>query len=151
MTRVVLDTNVLINADRGEYSYPKRILDLILNGSVMAVMTKPVRRENQLLVERLVRDTRLKDDIMDFLIMAELAQPAVIKVKIDDAEDIKLLAAAVGGKAEWLITEDRHLLDLEKYQAVEIVTPQAWWQWWQAQDNQTANTWQSWTKNLFKT
>lgn len=150
MTRVVLDTNVLINADRGEYSYPKRILDLILNGSIMAVITKPVRRENQLLVERLVRDRRLKDKITDFLVMAELVQPAVIKVKIDDAEDIKLLAAAMGGDASWLITEDRHLLDLEKYQAVKIVTPQAWWQWWQAQDSQASSAWQSWTKNILK-
>ncbi len=100
MTRVVLDTNVLINADRGEYSYPKRILELILRGKIEAVITTAVRQENLLLVNRLVKDEILKNDILDFITVAELVKPARIEVRIDDPEDVKLVAAAAGGQAE---------------------------------------------------
>jgi len=146
MLRVVLDTNVLINADKGQFSYPKRILDLVLSGKLEAVITESVARENILLINRLVRDSRLKADLQDFFIRAERVTPARVQAQIEDKEDIKLLSAALGGRAQYLITEDRHLLDLDNFQGVTIVTPEQFWRLWEKGDQRQA--WRDWTKNI---
>jgi len=150
MIKVVLDTNVLINADRGEFSYPKRILDLVLTGQIRAIITHQVRQENQLLVERLINDERLKRSIMNYLSMATVVKPVKVKVEIDDHEDIKLLAAVMAGEVDWLITDDRHLLDVGHINNSKIATPADFWAWWQNQDSQADKTWQEWAKNLFR-
>lgn len=148
MVRLVLDTNVLINADRGEFSYGKRILDLVRWGEVEAVISDPVKREKQLILERLVRDDVLKKSVKDYFAKAIMVEPARLEIQLEDAEDVKLLELAVGGKAQFLITEDRHLLDVGEYQGINIVTPKAFWQWWQAQGDKTGSTWQSWAKGI---
>ncbi|MFZ5390719.1 MAG: putative toxin-antitoxin system toxin component, PIN family [Patescibacteria group bacterium] len=147
MLKVVLDTNVLINANKGEFSYPKRILDLILRGAIEAVITSQVWRENQLLVTRLVKDEKLKAAIQDFLIMAKRVEPARLEVVIEDKEDIKLLQAAIGGRANFLITEDRHLLDLRNFDDFDIVTPEQFWHRWE-QGSQDNSSWKNWARNL---
>lgn len=147
MIKVVLDTNVLINAERGDFSYPKRILNLIMQGQIEAVITEPVRRENILLIDRLVNDLEFKGELQDYFVMVEIVKPAKVKVEIDDPEDIKLIAAAVGGEAQYLITEDVHLLELEKYQQVSILKPADFWTIWEkgATDN---NKWQSFAQSI---
>lgn len=147
MIRVVLDTNVLINAERGDFSYPKRILDLIMQGKIEAVITESVRRENILLIERLVNDMEFKGELQDYFVMVEIVEPAKVTVEIDDPEDIKLVAAAVGGEAKYLITEDKHLLELDKYEQVEILTPAEFWAVWEG--GKSGNyKWQSFAQTI---
>ncbi len=148
MTRVVLDTNVLINADRGEFSYGKRIVELVQQGKIAAVTSHPVRRENELLVDRLVTDPKLKRELVEFLGLAQPVVAASVAVTLEDQEDVKLLAAAVGGKAEFLITDDRHLLEVEEYEGVRVVTPAQFWQWWQKYEDEVGETWGAWTRGI---
>ncbi len=149
MIRVVLDTNVLINADRGEFSYGKRLLELVRQGKLTAVTTSAVRRENELLVGRLVNDQRLARELKVFFGLAQQIQSAKVTVTIEDEEDIKLLAAAVGGGAQFLITSDRHLLELGEYQGVRVVRPAEFWQWWQVHQDEAGETWSSWARGIF--
>ncbi|MFH1111958.1 MAG: putative toxin-antitoxin system toxin component, PIN family [Patescibacteria group bacterium] len=149
MVRILLDTNVLITADRGMGSYSRRILDLILQGKIEAIVSHQVKRENLLIVNKLVKDESLKYDIRLFLDNCVEIRPALINLKLEDQEDIKLLAAAVGGKAHFLITEDRHLLEIDEGQPVKIVTPKAFWQWWEKQQDESGDTWNSWAQNIF--
>jgi uncharacterized protein len=148
MVKVLLDTNVLINANRGEFSYPKRILDLVRAGKVSAIISHAVRRENELIINRLISDSKLQKDLQDYLALAEKVKSMSVKVKLADEEDIKLLEAAVGGGANFLITEDKHLLDLEEFRGVKIVKPTDFWQWWQKQQDEVGETWNSWAKNV---
>ena len=41
----------------------------------------------------------------------------------DDPEDDKLIAAALGGNAGVIITNDHHLLDLDPYGQIRILRP----------------------------
>mgnify|MGYP001577837677 FL=1 len=150
MIRVVLDTNVLINAERGEFSHPKRILDLIRNHQLEAVITHAVQRENELIVKRLVKDKNLQGDIREYVALATEVKPVDVDVAIDDDEDIKILAAAVGGKAKFLITDDKHLLDIGDYAGVRILRPSEFWQWWQTEQDSRGATWTSWMGDLFR-
>lgn len=147
MIRVVLDTNVLINAGRGEFSYPKRILDLILQGQIEAVITESVRRENVLLIDRLVMDDDLKGELQDYFVMVEAVEPEEVDIAINDPEDVKLVEAAVGGEADYLITEDEHLLLLEVYGNIKIVTPADFWAIWEKQNPQKDH-WQAFAKTV---
>ncbi|MFH1866984.1 MAG: putative toxin-antitoxin system toxin component, PIN family [Patescibacteria group bacterium] len=148
MVKVVLDTNVLINADRGAGNYGKRILDLVLRGKTRGVVSHQVRRENLLLVKKLVTDQELKKEIMRFLDNCEEVKPGPIDITLEDHEDEKLLAAAVGGRANFLITEDRHLLEVEEYQKVKIITPKYFWQWWERRQDESGKTWNNWARNI---
>lgn len=149
MVKIVLDTNVLINADRGEGSYGKRILDLVIKGEVEALITRQVKQENQLIIGRLVRDKKLRVGLEQFISLAREVEPETSGVALEDEEDYKLLDAAVGGGAQYLITSDKHLLDVEEYEGVQMVTPAQFWQWWQKHQDDSGHTWAAWTKNIF--
>ncbi len=43
----------------------------------------------------------------------------------DDPDDDHLLAAAVEGRAAFLVTGDRHVLSLEEHEGIRILTPAA--------------------------
>lgn len=43
---------------------------------------------------------------------------------IRDLTDTKFLSCAIEGQADTVVTGDRHLLDLNRYQGIPIVTPQ---------------------------
>ena len=148
MVKIVLDTNVLINAGRGEGSYGKRILDLARSGQVQPLISRAVRQENRLIIGRLVRDEKLRQELENYLQLAQEVTPEISGVMLEDEEDYKLLDTAVGGGAQFLITEDRHLLDVGEYEGVQIVTPSVWWQWWQKHQDDTGQTWTTWTKNI---
>lgn len=48
--------------------------------------------------------------------------PEIIAIK-EDPEDDKILAAAVAGKADYIISGDAHLLNLRSFRGIEIITP----------------------------
>ena len=43
----------------------------------------------------------------------------------DDPDDEKVLACALQGQADLIVSGDRHLLDLGKFQGVSIITARA--------------------------
>ena len=148
MIRVVLDTNVLIDADRGSGSFGQRIIELVLNNKLQGLISRAVKNENILIVNKMIRDPHLKQQILNYFDKCQPVEPVFVKVQLADTEDIKILAAAVAGEAKFLITEDRHLLDLDEYQGVIIIRPKDWWQWWERQKDESGETWNSWAKNI---
>lgn len=42
----------------------------------------------------------------------------------DDPDDDKFIEAAVTGKADYLVTQDNHLLKIKKFREINILTPQ---------------------------
>lgn len=150
MVRIVLDTNVIVNADRGEGSYGKRILDLVRWGEVEAMISDPVRREKQLILDRLVSDTVLRRAVKEYFSLAHKVEPEKVAIEIEDKEDIKLLELAVGGRAQFLITDDQHLLVIGELAGIKIVKPSEFWQWWQTQQDNAGVSWQNWAKNILE-
>ena len=46
----------------------------------------------------------------------------------DDPDDDKFLEAAVAGNVDYIVSGDRHLLDLDSFQGIEIVEPRAFYE-----------------------
>lgn len=131
--KVVLDTNVLISARIGRDGNPARVLKHILeHGSDVELLTS-----TDLLSEarrvfhypRIMRKYRLEeDDVVLYLQLIEAASslvevqsvPSVIK---EDPDDDRVLACAIEGEADYIVTGDPHLLTLENYEGVKIVSP----------------------------
>lgn len=41
----------------------------------------------------------------------------------DDPDDNKFVEAALEGKAQYIISQDRHLVDMEEYRGIKILRP----------------------------
>ncbi len=66
MLTIVIDTNILIDAWRDDFSYPRRIMDEVMNGNIRAVASDKIIRENKLILDRLVNDDEHYDLVNNF-------------------------------------------------------------------------------------
>ena len=66
---------------------------------------------------------------------------------VPDEEDNKILESAVEAKADYLITSDNDLLNLNKYRGVKIVTPA---QFWAKYKDEGMDLWKQWTNFVKK-
>lgn len=125
--RVVLDTNVLIDGAGDDFSAAAKLVQAAIDGEIEALMTPAIEREYRRKAAQLVADDSYQEHLTDFYRAAQLVEPALVEEQVDDREDRKFLQAAVGGKADLLITADRHLLQLGEIATTRIVTaPEGW-------------------------
>lgn len=125
--RFVFDTNVLIDGLSDDLNAQNRLLDAVRDGEVEAAITPAVTREYRRILGRFTVDNRYQSRLEDFFAVAIPVEPAHLDVVIDDNEDKKFIAAAVGGQANALVTNDHHLLDIGEVAQVRIVTPTEAW------------------------
>jgi putative PIN family toxin of toxin-antitoxin system len=128
MLKIVLDTNVLIDASEDFYRFANRIIDLVLSGQVEAFANRSTLRENKLLVsEKITDEGYLKKLEYFFDVVKPVETRKRLNVVDEDNQDNKILESAVDCQADFLITSDHHLLKLEKFRGVKIVRPAEFW------------------------
>jgi putative PIN family toxin of toxin-antitoxin system len=121
---VVVDTNLLVGAAYRPGSASGRVVAACLAGELTALMSGALRRECVLIVGKAVRGRAFGETLRRFLEGAEVVEPpAVPRVVPLDPDDDKLIALAVAGAAEAVLTNDRHLLTLDPYGPVRILRP----------------------------
>jgi putative PIN family toxin of toxin-antitoxin system len=119
--RVVLDTNVLVAAAYNRRSASRRIVEACLEGTLTAVASEAVRREYEFILARAVRVPDYEERLAALVDGLQIVLPEETpRVVAEDPDDDKILAAAVSGGAEWVVTSDRHLLALDPYRGVRI-------------------------------
>ena len=123
--RVVLDTNVLVSALNFRGSIPRRLLELVLRGDLQLVTSPRLLDElNEVLTEDLGWDRPQALMVRrQFEDLAELVTPSNVPRVCRDPDDDEVLAAAVAGGAEVVITGDKDLLVLERHGDIDIVAP----------------------------
>lgn len=125
MKHVVIDTNVMLSA--------------YLGGSLEAIIVAwragkfALIVSNQVVSEYLDVLSRPKfkiahDELDDFaaliLSKAEFVLPEKsIYAVTADPSDNKFIEAAVAGQADYIVSGDKHLLDLKEFQGIAILTP----------------------------
>lgn len=130
MTKVVLDANVFVIALLTPGSNASTILDLVktrklellVSKSIMAqiavVLQYPKIKKRHHLVSKAVDE--FIDDCTQF---ATVTQERIkVEAKNDPADD-KYLACAAEGKADFIISGDHHLTDIETFRGIRIVDP----------------------------
>lgn len=145
--RVVLDTNVLIDGGNDDFSVAAKLINAVVDGEITAVSTPAIEKEYRRKVAELVNDESYKERLIDFYAAVEEVTPALVDVQIDDMEDRKFLKAAVGGKADYVVTADRHLLELGEVGATRIVTAGEAWAILE-ETSESSSEWQNWLSGL---
>ena len=123
---VVFDTNVLVSA-LGFGGTPLEALIRAFEDDVQLVVTSETLAE----LDRVMQYDRLPftgDERKQYLeilrneaeVVTELPELAVVE---RDPDDDMFLACAVGGNCQYVVSGDDHLLALESFRGVEIVSP----------------------------
>jgi putative PIN family toxin of toxin-antitoxin system len=129
--KAVLDTNILISAVITPRGTPAKLLQAWREGTFDLITSPPLLFEikETLSLPKIAHRYRLRpEDIRD--VLALLAGGAIlvtgtmsISAPIGDPDDIPVLACAVEGQADYLVTGDGDLLRLRSYQQVQIIRP----------------------------
>jgi len=131
MIKVVLDANQIVSTVLKAQSKPAEILQLIRTGTIQLLVAEDILAELKRVLNypKIVKRHKLTPDELSEL-LAELRQIAyltpgklTIDVIKDDPTDNKYLVCAVEGKAEFIISGDHHLKDLNTFQGIQIVDP----------------------------
>jgi len=123
-TRVVLDTNVLVAAHFNQGSASNRILELCQRKKLALVLTSHILKEFSLILRNISARKSFRKRMDKIISQAILIKKAPrVNVVVEDPEDNKFLSCALAGKADYIITSDRHLLVLRKFRGIKIVKP----------------------------
>ena len=132
--RAVLDANVLVSALIRPQGPPGQILDRLLRDSAFELVASHATLEElrrSLGYSKVRKYLALTDRDLDVWVESLTAIAVLVEgrpsrrfVEADPADDV-YIAAAVEGLAEYIVTGDRHLLDLETHESIRIVTPRA--------------------------
>jgi putative PIN family toxin of toxin-antitoxin system len=134
MIRAVFDTNVLISALFSPKRPPAQLLELALQGKIRLIISPHLIAEIERVltypkVKKLLkkRNTGLGEvgEAIAKVLKGAVWTPGDLTVEAvpDDPADDMVLACAVEGNADFIISGDHHLLDLKNYQGIKIVTP----------------------------
>lgn len=121
--RAVLDTNVLISALFG--GPPELVYRAALRGQFRPITSPALLAE---LARALREKFRLPErDITAYVKQiarrSTVVRPAVKLSVVDDEPDNRVLECAAAGRADLIVSGDRHLLGLEAYSGIPIVRP----------------------------
>lgn len=123
--RVVLDTNIIVSAIiyAGK---PRQIMDFTLTQQIAAVVSPILLAE---LIEVLTKKFQLTGQYLEEIEQEiktdfEIVYPSqILAVVKNDEDDNRVLEAAMEGKCHYIITGDKHLLDLGNFKGIQILTP----------------------------
>lgn len=127
--KVFLDTNVLVSAvnTRGLCADLFRTClanhDLFLGETVLKELRQVLRRKLGI-SEATVRafDAYLRSQAV------VIGDPPPLSMKLRDTSDLPILAEALAGSVDVLVTGDAELLELGKVDGVQIISPRGFWE-----------------------
>jgi putative PIN family toxin of toxin-antitoxin system len=124
--RAVLDTNVLVSAftrPRGRAAplwktAQARRYRLLISPAIIREIARVLRKDFQWEERRIIRRSKR------LVRTGELIIPRIsLDIIHNDPDDNRILECAVEGKADVIVSRDRHLRNLKSYQGIPIVRP----------------------------
>ena len=128
MIRVVLDTNIIISGSLWSGT-PHHVISLAKQNRINALTSETILDElrdvlqRPKFAERLAATGQSVEAIVDeYLHYAAITEPAAIASVIErDPDDDAVLACALGGDAQFIVTGDEHLLALQTFRDIQIM------------------------------
>lgn len=125
ITRVVLDTNILVSAllFRGEVS---RLVELWKKGKIVPLISQATFKEFRdvlaypkfSLTEKEIK-TIIEDEILPFFEIIDVQEE--ISGSCRDPKDDKFLACAISASADYIVSGDKDLCDMRMYKSIRII------------------------------
>ena len=129
MHTVVFDINILVSALIAD-GKPRQLWFRVVRKELNLVLSSKLRSEFLAVISRKKFQHYLTDkDMIDFIMILDnisrFVRPARgVKAIEEDPDDNLILATAIGGRADYIVSGDRHMLDLGEFSGIKIVTAQ---------------------------
>jgi putative PIN family toxin of toxin-antitoxin system len=129
--KAVLDTNVLVSSLVSQHGPPRHALDAWLEGQYTLVTSLYLVEEliHVLSYPRIARQVHLEEDELTAILAALLSQAEVTPGRLRlpavtrDPKDDAVVASALEGEADYIVSGDQDLLVLGQYETIQVVTP----------------------------
>jgi putative PIN family toxin of toxin-antitoxin system len=122
--RVVFDTNIFVSAFIIPGSLAQKAVLRIIEGEDVLLLSKEILDE--LLYILSTKFSRDREEISRVAVilseMAEWVRPTLRISVLNDEPDNRVLECAVFGKADVLVTGDKEILELRKYEKTKIIS-----------------------------
>ncbi|MBI3385330.1 putative toxin-antitoxin system toxin component, PIN family [Candidatus Gottesmanbacteria bacterium] len=126
MKKIVLDTNIYISALHFPQSITRKLFDSPRDSSFELVISKEIISELLGVLGIKFEYTSEKLDLLEELLQSfcEIIEPKKrVRIIKDDPADNKILECAWEGKADIIISGDKHLLKIKTFKGIKIMTP----------------------------
>jgi putative PIN family toxin of toxin-antitoxin system len=132
MIRAVLDTNVLVSSILSPGAVPGRIVraweahafELCPSDLLFLEVVEVMRRPH---IQKMAKfGAGQIEELLELLLRISTIVPGPLNVEpvvADDPDDDMVLATAVAGRADVIVSGDRHLLVIREHRSISIVTP----------------------------
>lgn len=123
--RVVLDTNVLVSAFVFPGGAPEHVYRLAVEGQIDLVTSRALLTElGRVLSEKFNNPRAAAEALAQITALATIVEPTeAVSVIEADPDDDRVLEAALEGRAEMIVSGDRHLLQLKDWREMRIISP----------------------------
>lgn len=132
MVRVVVDTNVLVSGLIGKQGSPARmIFEAVMQSRIQLIASASTIAELEDVLNRpqITRYHKQSPEQIASIIDALVTASEIVIIEADaihvssDPDDDAFLSTAVVGKADCIVSGDRHLKELEYYEGIPIRSP----------------------------
>jgi uncharacterized protein len=126
--RVLLDTNVIVSAvtTRGLCA---DVFRAVLSDHELVTCPKVLQEVRRILHTKFAVPDNLISEYLELIrrdaILAEGKE--TLDVRLKDVVDIEIIASAISGKADILVTGDRELQGIRRVRKLRILSPRAFW------------------------
>lgn len=121
--RIVIDTNVYISAIFWG-GKPRKVLELGRNGHISIFTSSEIQAEieTKLKTKFGIEEREVAQILIDYAMFTLPIKP-LEKISVIDADpdDDKFIECAVAAKAGYIVSGDKHLLDLKNYRDIQIM------------------------------
>jgi len=126
--KVVLDTNIVVSAAICEDGNPAKVFEMLLLEEITNHTTEQIIDEIKKVMARPKITKRLSMVEVGFIVSnferfsQKIKTKEVINEVKDDPDDNKFIECAVAASADYIITGDEHLLKIEEFRGIRIVS-----------------------------
>lgn len=122
----VLDTNIFVSGIHW-HGFSEKVLHAWIEGRFVSVCSLPIIDE----ITRVLMAFKvpLRQEDISWWESLILEKSAIVfpvnhlEIVRDDPDDNKFIEAAVEGKADYIVSQDKHLLNIKEYNGIKIVHP----------------------------
>ncbi len=130
MLKIVIDTNVFISATITEKGKPAQIAKAWREKKLEVIISPEILKEiGQVIFRPRIRKISFWTEKERYQFIRDLARICIVtpgslelKQAVKHTQDHKFLVAAIEGKADYIVSGDRHLRDLGAYKGIKIVS-----------------------------